>query len=39
MGLETKINIHVTVADLKKMGNFNVSVLSAHGSYYTYRCV
>lgn len=36
LGLETKINIHVTVADLKKMGNFNVSVLSAHGSYYTY---
>ena len=36
LGLETKINIHVTVADLKKMGNYNVSVLSAHGSYYTY---
>ena len=36
LGLETKINIHVTVADLKKMGNYHVSVLSAHGSYYTY---
>ena len=36
LGLETKINIHVTVADLKKMGSYNVSVLSAHGSYYTY---
>ena len=36
LGLETKINIHVTVADLKKMGNYNVGVLSAHGSYYTY---
>ena len=30
LGLETKINIHVTVADLKKMGSYNVSVLSAH---------
>ena len=36
MGLDTKINIHVTVADLKKMNDYDVCILSAHGSYYTY---
>ena len=36
MGLETKINTAVTVADLKKMGDNDLSVLSTHGSYYTY---
>ena len=36
MGLDTKINIHVTVADLKKMSDYDVCILSAHGAYYTY---
>lgn len=36
MGLDTTLNTNVTVADLKKMDRYDMCILSAHGSYYTY---
>lgn len=36
MGLHTRIDTSVTVSDLRHMGNYEVCILSAHGSYYTY---
>ena len=36
MGLHTRIDTSVTVADLRGMGDYDLCILSAHGSYYTY---
>ena len=36
MGLDTKLDINVTVANLKKMDQYDLCILSAHGNYYTY---
>lgn len=36
MGLNTKIDTSVTVLDLSRMGRYDLCILSAHGSYYTY---
>ena len=36
MGLHTKIDTAVTVSDLRKMNDYGLCILSAHGSYYTY---
>ncbi len=36
-GLETKLNTTVTVSDLRHMDDYDVSMISAHGAYYTYE--
>ena len=36
LGLHTRIDTSVTVADLRRMNDYNLCILSAHGSYYTY---
>ena len=36
MGLHTRIDTTVTVSDLRKMNDYGLCILSAHGSYYTY---
>lgn len=36
MGLETRLDTTVTIADLKKMDRYDLCILSAHGSYYTH---
>ena len=36
MGLNTRIDTNVTVADLRRMDRYDLCVLSAHGAYYTY---
>ena len=36
MGLHTRIDTNVTVSDLRKMDDYDLCILSAHGSYYTY---
>lgn len=36
MGLHTRIDSTVTVSDLKRMNDYGLCILSAHGSYYTY---
>lgn len=36
MGLDTRLDTTVTISDLKKMDDYDVCVLSAHGAYYTY---
>ena len=36
MGLNTRIDTVVTVADLRRMDRYNLCILSAHGAYYTY---
>ena len=36
MGLHTRIDTTVTVSDLKRMNDYGLCILSAHGSYYTY---
>lgn len=36
MGLHTRIDPTVTVSDLKRMNDYGLCILSAHGSYYTY---
>lgn len=36
LGFTTKLNTSVTVNDLRHMGDYDLCVLSAHGSYYTY---
>ena len=36
MGLHTRVDTSVTVSDLRRMGNYELCILSAHGSYYTY---
>lgn len=36
LGLDTRLDTAVTVSDLKKMGQYDLCILSAHGAYYTY---
>lgn len=36
MGLRTRLDTAVTVSDLRRMGSYQLCILSAHGSYYTY---
>ena len=36
MGLHTRIDSTGTVSDLKRMNDYGLCILSAHGSYYTY---
>ena len=37
LGLDTRMDAAVTVADLRQMGRYDLCVLSAHGAYYTYQ--
>ena len=37
VGLDTKLDTTVTVADLRHMNNYDLCVLSTHGAYYTYE--
>lgn len=37
VGLQTSLNTAVTVSDLRKMGNYDLCILSTHGAYYTYE--
>ncbi len=36
LGLDTRLDTTVTISDLKKMGQYDLCILSAHGAYYTY---
>lgn len=36
-GLTTHLDLAVTVSDLRKMGDYDLAILSAHGAYYTYQ--
>ena len=36
-GLDTHLDMMVTVSDLKRMADYDLAVLSAHGAYYTYE--
>lgn len=36
MGVDTAIDASVTAADLRRMGKYDLCILSAHGAYYTY---
>ena len=36
LGMDTRLDTTVTVSDLKKMGQYDLCILSAHGAYYTY---
>lgn len=36
-GLDTTLNTRVTLSDLRRMGRYDVCVLSTHGAYYTYE--
>lgn len=37
VGLQTDLDTTVTVSDLRKMGNYDLCILSTHGAYYTYE--
>lgn len=37
LGLDTRLDTRVTVADLRHMGDYDLCMLSAHGAYYTYQ--
>ena len=37
LGLDTRMDSAVTVADLRQMDRYDLCVLSAHGAYYTYQ--
>ena len=37
VGLDTKLDTTVTVSDLRRMGDYDLCVLSTHGAYYTYE--
>ena len=39
VGLDTKLDTTVTVADLRRMNNYDLCVLSTHGAYYTYEYI
>ena len=36
-GLDTRLDMMVTVSDLKRMADYDLAILSAHGAYYTYE--
>ena len=37
VGLHTELNTHVTVSSLRRMGSYDLSIISTHGAYYTYE--
>jgi len=37
VGLQTDLNTTVTLSDLRRMGGYDLVVLSTHGAYYTYE--
>lgn len=37
LGVDTRLNTQVTVSSLRKLGESDLNILSAHGSYYTYQ--
>lgn len=37
VGLQTTLDTTVTLSDLRKMGNYDLCILSTHGAYYTYE--
>lgn len=37
LGVDARLNTQVTVSSLRKLGDSDLSILSAHGSYYTYQ--
>ena len=36
-GLDTDLDMMVTVSDLRRMPDYDLAILSAHGAYYTYQ--
>lgn len=36
LGMDAHLDTTVTISDLKKMGQYDLCILSAHGAYYTY---
>ena len=37
VGLHTELNTRVTVSSLRKMGSYDLCIISTHGAYYTYE--
>lgn len=37
VGLHTELDTTVTLSDLRRMGNYDLAILSTHGAYYTYE--
>lgn len=37
VGLQTELDTTVTLSDLRRMGNYDLTILSTHGAYYTYE--
>ena len=37
VGLQTRLDTTVTVSDLRRMGDYDLCILSTHGAYYTYE--
>ena len=37
VGLQTNLDTTVTVSDLRRMGRYDLCILSTHGAYYTYE--
>jgi len=37
VGLQTTLDTTVTLSDLRRMGNYDLCILSTHGAYYTYE--
>lgn len=37
VGLQTDLDTTVTVSDLRRMGRYDLCILSTHGAYYTYE--
>ena len=37
VGLHTDLDTTVTLSDLRRMGNYDLCILSTHGAYYTYE--
>ena len=37
LGLQTRLDTDVTLSDLRKMGSYDLCILSTHGAYYTYQ--
>ena len=37
VGLQTDLDTTVTVSDLRRMGHYDLCILSTHGAYYTYE--
>ena len=37
VGLQTELDTTVTLSDLRRMGGYDLAILSTHGAYYTYE--